>query len=160
MPLFSARDNPLRTVEAYLWLRDGDVVGVTGVPLNHSLWDAAAGSLAHHYGYIDGGIVTPGSYIVPADAGFRCRAIPQAEFEQDWVLVAPVPTYDMTHARRFAFEFSGWKLRTHDRIVSSPNKEMERSMCVYALHAAIAEVDKLEAKVAELAAQLAAVQPA
>ncbi len=58
------------TVDAVQWLKHGDHHLITEVPASSSLWDAAGGQLAPHYGYFHGGhgvpamIVTPGSYIV------------------------------------------------------------------------------------------------
>lgn len=61
-------------LDATQWFKHGDHKKVKKVPLCHSLWDAAGGSIAHNYGHIDtledGHIVTPGDWIVgPGVAG-------------------------------------------------------------------------------------------
>lgn len=67
MSMFASK---FRVVDAVQWLKHGDHKLVTEVPASSSLWDAAGGQLAPHYGYFHGGhgvpatIVTPGSYVV------------------------------------------------------------------------------------------------
>ncbi len=66
-------------IEAVQWHRDGDHPEVKPVPPNHSLWDAAAGSIAHKYGWVNtlegGHIVTPGDWIIKGVKGefYPCK---------------------------------------------------------------------------------------
>lgn len=39
---------------------------VTKLPASHSMWDAAGGTLAEHYGYYEGTVVKPGDWLVVA----------------------------------------------------------------------------------------------
>ena len=146
MSIFRRKDNHNIVTTATQWLKHhGGTCVVVPVPLDHSVWDAAGGSIATGYGYFQPTqtLVVTGDYIVDKPQGVAgvFHDIVQRElFEALWEPAAPVPAYDMSHARSTLQHFQHRKLTTHDGPAS---EAIEFSMCVYALQAAVDEVDRL-----------------
>jgi hypothetical protein len=146
MPIFRRKTNHKVTITATQWSKHSGVTCVVGpLPPDHSAWDAAGESIAAGYGYFQptGTVVVPGDYIVdklPGVGGVFHEIVPRELFEAVWEPATPVPVYDMSHARSILANFKHRKLDTHD---GTNDEAIRFSMCVYALQAAVGEVDRL-----------------
>lgn len=105
MPIFRRKDNHDVTVEASIWRRRGDHSAVVDLPPDHSVWDAAGGSIAAGYGYFPPtkSVVVPGDYIVrkPVGESGVFHALYQREiFESVWEPVEPDQFAEASNAPR------------------------------------------------------------